>query len=311
MKSFRPDWTREQGNQLALAFECGSPARGRRGLRARHRRPASTARRSRGTRSGASATRSCRIRTACRSTSTPPSDPPRHRLLHFSTPFSPAWRNGRDAPIFCEVSPHEHALREGENAAAADRHARSRRLCPASRCSPSSSARRTASPSSSTTPTASTTRSAAASPTCCATICREYGDRRLLARARAPAAQARALPERRRPRGRRPRRTASKRLRGEVVSAGERTVTIQTRGDASRDSVRPDRAGQPDLQRRSELEPEAPMSQEIIEAVRTIEREKGIEPRPARQRARGRAARRVQEDPGRRAPRRRGARRRG
>jgi uncharacterized glyoxalase superfamily protein PhnB len=26
VKSFRPDWTREQGNQLALAFECGSPA---------------------------------------------------------------------------------------------------------------------------------------------------------------------------------------------------------------------------------------------------------------------------------------------
>jgi len=26
MKSFRPDWTREPGNQLALAFECASPA---------------------------------------------------------------------------------------------------------------------------------------------------------------------------------------------------------------------------------------------------------------------------------------------
>jgi catechol 2,3-dioxygenase-like lactoylglutathione lyase family enzyme len=24
--SFRPDWTREQGNQVALAFECESPA---------------------------------------------------------------------------------------------------------------------------------------------------------------------------------------------------------------------------------------------------------------------------------------------
>src|SRR6185312_3996978 len=24
--SFRPDWTRETGNQLALAFECSSPA---------------------------------------------------------------------------------------------------------------------------------------------------------------------------------------------------------------------------------------------------------------------------------------------
>ena len=26
VKSFRPDWTREIGNQLALAFECASPA---------------------------------------------------------------------------------------------------------------------------------------------------------------------------------------------------------------------------------------------------------------------------------------------
>ena len=26
IKSFRPDWTREAGNQLALAFECASPA---------------------------------------------------------------------------------------------------------------------------------------------------------------------------------------------------------------------------------------------------------------------------------------------
>jgi uncharacterized glyoxalase superfamily protein PhnB len=26
LRSFRPDWTRETGNQAALAFECGSPA---------------------------------------------------------------------------------------------------------------------------------------------------------------------------------------------------------------------------------------------------------------------------------------------
>jgi catechol 2,3-dioxygenase-like lactoylglutathione lyase family enzyme len=26
MRSFRPDWKRETGNQLALAFECSSPA---------------------------------------------------------------------------------------------------------------------------------------------------------------------------------------------------------------------------------------------------------------------------------------------
>ena len=26
VRSFRPDWTRETGNQLALAFQCASPA---------------------------------------------------------------------------------------------------------------------------------------------------------------------------------------------------------------------------------------------------------------------------------------------
>src|SRR3984893_157899 len=26
IRSFRPDWTRETGNQLALAFECSSPS---------------------------------------------------------------------------------------------------------------------------------------------------------------------------------------------------------------------------------------------------------------------------------------------
>ena len=26
MRSFRPDWSRENGNQVALAFECASPA---------------------------------------------------------------------------------------------------------------------------------------------------------------------------------------------------------------------------------------------------------------------------------------------
>lgn len=26
VRSFRPDWTRERGNQLALALECGSPS---------------------------------------------------------------------------------------------------------------------------------------------------------------------------------------------------------------------------------------------------------------------------------------------
>ena len=52
------------------------------------------------------------------------------------------------------------------------------------------------------------------------------------------------------------------------------------------------------------------MSQEIIEAVREIEREKGIEEGTLVARARGRAARRVQEDAGRVPPRDRRARRR-
>ena len=69
VKSFRPDWTRETGNQLALAFECASPAEVDETLRARARRPGSRPRRSRGTRSGASATRSSAIPTACPSTS--------------------------------------------------------------------------------------------------------------------------------------------------------------------------------------------------------------------------------------------------
>ena len=40
-----------------------------------------------------------------------------------------------------------------------------------------------------------------------------------------------------------------KRLKGEVVSAGERAVVVQTGDDRSRDPVRPDRPGQPDLHR--------------------------------------------------------------
>ena len=38
IRSFRPDWTREIGNQLALAFECAEPGRGRRALRTRRGR---------------------------------------------------------------------------------------------------------------------------------------------------------------------------------------------------------------------------------------------------------------------------------
>ncbi len=70
----------------------------------------------------------------------------------------------------------------------------------------------------------------------------------------------------------------SKRLRGEVVERRGAHRHHPDRRRRRRDPVRPDRAGEPDLQRSSKLGPEAPMSQEIIEAVRTIEREKGIEP---------------------------------
>ena len=135
-------------------------------------------------------------------------------------------------------------------------------------------------------------------------------DRRLLARARAPAAQAGAL--RAAPSAARSpcARTASKRLRGEVVAPASAPSRFRRGGDAVEIPYDADRARQSDRPK-PETRTGGTMSQEIIEAVRTIEREKGIEPEHARQRARGRAARRVQEDPGRRAPRGRRARRRG
>ena len=60
-------------------------------------------------------------------------------------------------------------------------------------------------------------------------------------------------------------------LRGEVVEASPRAVQIAERLGRSGHTVRRDRAGQSD-RRRDEA-----MSQEIVEAVREIEREKGIE----------------------------------
>ena len=69
VRSFRPDWTRETGNQLALAFECGSPSE----VDAAYERvtaAASPARKSRGMQPGASGTRSSPTRTAFRWIST-------------------------------------------------------------------------------------------------------------------------------------------------------------------------------------------------------------------------------------------------
>ena len=101
-------------------------------------------------------------------------------------------------------------------------------------------------------------------------------DRRLVAGARAPAAQAGALP--RAPSAarspfapRRDRRPQALPRRGRRAPASA-AVTVQTRRRRLRDPVRRDRAGQPD--RRADR---GGMTQEIIEAVREIEREKGIE----------------------------------
>ena len=95
--------------------------------------------------------------------------------------------------------------------------------------------------------------------------------RGLLAGARPPAAHARALRRRRSAAASRCGRPGAK-LKGEVVSAGENSVTVAVAdGAETRHPVRRDRAGQSD--RRWERD----MSQEIIEAVREIERDKGIE----------------------------------
>src|SRR5262249_36614485 len=99
--------------------------------------------------------------------------------------------------------------------------------------------------------------------------------RRLLPRARAPVAQAGALPERRRPEGI-PADVGRDRGPTAVPRRGfgckrRFSAARRRRCRADLDPVRGDRAGEPD--RRGELT----MSRDIIEAVRTIEREKGIE----------------------------------
>ena len=136
-------------------------------------------------------------------------------------------------------------------------------------------------------------------------------DRRLVARDRAAAAQAGALRERGRPdrsRSARPDRGRKRLLAARSSAPASAPSPFAPASADDRDPVRRDRAGQPD--RRVEMSRGA-MTQEIIEAVRTIEREKGIESGTLVTRARGRAARRVQEDAGRVPPRRRRARRRG
>ena len=68
VQSYRPDWKRETGNQLALAFECSSPAEVDELPHPEPEPRASMPRTSRGMRSGVSAMRSCATRTVFPST---------------------------------------------------------------------------------------------------------------------------------------------------------------------------------------------------------------------------------------------------
>ena len=63
----------------------------------------------------------------------------------------------------------------------------------------------------------------------------------------------------------------AKRLRGTLVAADDHAVTVSVARHCTPDSGRRDRPGQPDRRGR------CGMSQEIIEGIRTIEKEKGIE----------------------------------
>ena len=69
VKSFKADWARADGNQLSIAFECGSPGEVDE-VYARVVAGGFEGERTRGMPSGVSGTRSSPIRTASRSTST-------------------------------------------------------------------------------------------------------------------------------------------------------------------------------------------------------------------------------------------------
>ncbi len=69
IRSFLPDWTRQNGNQISIALECASPAEVDE-VYARVTPEVSKARRSPGMRSGASATRCSETLTGFGSTST-------------------------------------------------------------------------------------------------------------------------------------------------------------------------------------------------------------------------------------------------
>ena len=128
----------------------------------------------------------------------------------------------------------------------------------------------------------------------------------------AAAAPAGALPRRRRSRRSQIRTAGDDRRQEAVPRPGRRRDRPEHSGSST--SARQaldipyddDRPGQPDRRGIGEV-----MSQEIMEGIRTIEREKGIEDGHARRGARGRAARCVQEDPGCLPPRRGDPRRRG
>jgi hypothetical protein len=87
VRSFRPEWKRQTGNQLGLAFECESPAQVDE-VYAQVTAAASPERRSPGTRSGDSGTPSSRTPTPCPWTSMPRSD--RAALEDYRSGFAQA-----------------------------------------------------------------------------------------------------------------------------------------------------------------------------------------------------------------------------
>src|SRR5215207_9439089 len=210
-------------------------------------------------------TRSCR-----RSTSSCP------RLLSSFRPFSPAWRNGRAAPIFCEGGTDGRGSRQGKNALPRGRADRRKRDPggggAGTRARRARALRRVRRPPAGRRPRALRARYRRAAP-----VPARVRGRRVLARHRAAAPQARALRARGRAEGRRSHRRRHRRAQAlpRRTCRGRRPkpqTGARGRGTGG-DSVRQDRAGQPDRRRIEGLN----MSREIIEAVRALEREKNID----------------------------------
>src|SRR5947209_102017 len=193
-------------------------------------------------------------------------------LATLVPPFSPVRRNGPHGPIFFRERAHGDDIREGKAAAGRDRLAHrarsSRRGSPGRRARESRPIRRLRRPS----------RGGRPCPLCARDRrpprlpARVHG-RRVVAWNRTPAPEAVAL----RARARASRRGAYARagcgpveVQGRAAGRRRRRLEARRRRPDIRDSVRRDRAGQ--LDRR-----EVDMSQEIIDAVRELERDKGIE----------------------------------